>query len=245
MLIRPYGERPDDGAVQLSFTLPTASARAGRAAAERLCRKMGLHDVRVSHAEDIGAGLTFCVVHARTTAAVDSADLGDLAADAAPWTLDEVNRQIQERIGRPLVVLGANAGADAHTIGLDAILNAKGLAGVPGLEAYDAFEVHNLGSQVAPETLVEAVRALKADALLVSQVVTHNDIHLRTLAELVERLDAEGLREQLILIAGGPRLGSEVASALRLDAGFGPDTTPADVADRLARLAIQKRGFNQ
>ena len=244
MLIKPYGERPDDGAIQMSFTLPVVGMKLGRLAAERLCQEMGLRDVRVSHAEEIGGGLVFCVVHARTNASISRNEIEAPGAETEIWSMEEVDHSIMERLGRSLVVVGATIGEDAHTIGLDAILNTKGFSGVPGLEAYKSFSVHNLGSQVAPAVLVETVRTLQADAILVSQIITHNDVHRRALSDLATQLSNAGLRDGIVLIMGGPRIGEALSRELRYDAGFGPGSTPDEVADRLARLALRKRGFN-
>jgi beta-lysine 5,6-aminomutase beta subunit len=40
-IIRPYGDRRDDGAVQLSFTLPVALSEKAKEAALTLVKKMG------------------------------------------------------------------------------------------------------------------------------------------------------------------------------------------------------------
>ncbi len=93
-------------------------------------------------------------------------------------TPKEVNAAIKKRLRRPLVVVGACIGTDAHTVGIDAILNIKGFAGEKGLEYYSEIEVVNLGAQVSVPELVAAAGAVKADAVLVSQVVTQRDAHL-------------------------------------------------------------------
>jgi hypothetical protein len=51
---------------------------------------------------------------------------------------------VNEKIGRKIIVIGATTGSDAHTVGIDAILNRKGYAGDFGLESYPCFEVINL-----------------------------------------------------------------------------------------------------
>ena len=51
------------------------------------------------------------------------------------------------------MVVGACTGSDAHTVGIDAILNYKGYAGDKGLESYKGFEVYNLGAQVENDQL--------------------------------------------------------------------------------------------
>ncbi len=51
--------------------------------------------------------------------------------------------------------MGACIGTDAHTVGIDAILNIKGFAGEKGLEYYREVKVVNLGAQVSVPQLVE------------------------------------------------------------------------------------------
>ena len=79
---------------------------------------------------------------------------------------------------------GACIGTDAHTVGIDAILNVKGHAGEKGLEYYREIRVVNLGAQVAVADLVARAAAEHADAVLVSQVVTQRDAHLSNTREM-------------------------------------------------------------
>ncbi|MFN2462235.1 MAG: lysine 2,3-aminomutase, partial [Candidatus Velthaea sp.] len=60
----------------------------------------------------------------------------------------EVNLAIRKALRRKLVVVGACIGTDAHTVGIDAILNVKGFAGEKGLEYLREMAVTNLGAQV-------------------------------------------------------------------------------------------------
>jgi beta-lysine 5,6-aminomutase beta subunit len=142
----------------------------------------------------------------------------------------EINEYIKENIKRTVVVIGASTGTDAHTVGIDAIMNMKGFAGHYGLERYEMIEAHNLGSQVSNEEFVKKAIELKADVLLVSQTVTQKNIHIQNLTELVELLEAEGLRDKVILVCGGPRITHELAKELGYDAGFGPGKYADDVA---------------
>lgn len=86
--------------------------------------------------------------------------------------MEETDAFIRTHIGRPLVVIGASTGTDAHTVGIDAIMNMKGYAGHYGLERYEMFEAYNLGSQVSNEDFIAKAIELNADVLLVSQTVT-------------------------------------------------------------------------
>ena len=137
---------------------------------------------------------------------------------------------IKERIGRKLIVIGASTGTDAHTVGIDAIMNMKGYAGHYGLERYQMIDAYNLGSQVPNEDFIKKAVELKADVLLVSQTVTQKDIHITNMVELVEQLEAANLRDKVILIAGGPRITNDLAKELGYDAGFGPGKYSEDVA---------------
>ena len=68
------------------------------------------------------------------------------------------------------------------------------------------IEAYNLGSQVPNETLLQKARQVKADAVLVSQVVTQKNIHIQNLTELIEMADADGVRGDLAMIVGCPRI---------------------------------------
>ena len=136
--------------------------------------------------------------------------------------------------------MGASTGTDAHTVGIDAIMNMKGYAGHYGLERYDMIEAYNLGSQVPNEDFIAKAVELKADALLVSQTVTQKDIHIKNLTELVELLEAEGLRDKVILACGGPRITHELAKELGYDAGFGMNTYADDVASFIAEEYVRR-----
>jgi len=59
--------------------------------------------------------------------------------------------------------------------------------------------------------------------------------------ELIEMLEAEGLRDKLLVICGGPRITHELARELGYDAGFGMNAYADDVASFIAtQLAKSK-----
>jgi beta-lysine 5,6-aminomutase beta subunit len=154
--------------------------------------------------------------------------------------MDQTDNFIRENIGRKLVVVGASTGTDAHTVGIDAIMNMKGYAGHFGLERYDMFEAYNLGSQVPNEEFLAKAIELNADALLVSQTVTQKDVHIKNMTELVELMEAEGLRDKMILVCGGPRISHELAKELGYDAGFGMNTYADDVASFIVQELVKR-----
>jgi beta-lysine 5,6-aminomutase beta subunit len=151
-------------------------------------------------------------------------------------TTKEINLEVRSRLKRKLVVVGATVGTDAHTVGLDAILNVKGFAGEKGLEHYRELRVVNLGAQVDAAELVDRARQERADALLVSQVVTQRDAHLQHVREvataLAERWPATG-QPRPLLVVGGPRFDPAAAAELGADRVFTKGTTPREVASYL------------
>ncbi len=239
--VRPYGDSTRDGVVQLSFTLPLGSPGAARRAALAIAARMNLESPEVVCCKPVGGAHHLLVLYARAAWDTPVPDPPEGSDDYPKLSLDEVNELIETTVGRRLVVVGACTGTDAHTVGLDAILNAKGFAGSPGLERFHGFEVHNLGSQVANEALVAAAVGLTADAVLVSQVVTHKDLHLPNLTQLVDMLEAEGLRERFLLVLGGPRITPEIALELGFDTGFGAGTSPLRVAGYIAHACAARR----
>ena len=243
-LVRPYGDTTGDGRVQLSFTLPvpfgdeTQRARA-EGAALQLAAKMGLDPAMVVHAKGMGPDFTFFIVYGRVSHIVDLSAVTVTEREFPVLPAAEVNLRIRSALGRKLVVVGACIGTDAHTVGIDAILNVKGHAGEKGLEYYREIRVVNMGSQVGVADLVARAAAEHADAVLVSQVVTQRDAHLSNTREMSA---AFGPRRPL-LVVGGPRFDPSAAHDLGVDKIFGRGTTPGEVASYLVHaLAPQVPG---
>jgi beta-lysine 5,6-aminomutase beta subunit len=109
------------------------------------------------------------------------------------------------------------------------------------LERYPCFKVHNLRSQVDNAQLVEKAVELKADVLLVSKLVTQRGQHLNDLKDLLPLLKAnKKVSSGLLKIVGGPRLTHAQAVKLGFDAGFGPGTTPSEVASFIVQQAPKR-----
>ena len=219
--IRPYGDTMNDGKVQLSFTLPVPAGDEAAEAAKELAEKMGLRDPNVVISKPLDEAFTFFVVYGSCVHSVNYADIHVEKVEEPTMEMAEIDEYIREHFGRKIVIVGASTGTDAHTVGIDAIMNRKGFAGHYGLERYEMIEAYNLGAQVTNEELVRKAVEVNADALLVSQTVTQKDVHIRNLTELIELLEAEGLRERFIVCAGGARISYELAKELGYDAGFG------------------------
>ena len=233
-IIRPYGDMTGDGMVQLSFTLPIPYDRKAEGAAVQLAGKMGLEPAMVVHAKAMGEGFTFFVVYGRVHHLVDLDQVVVAERDFPLLAAKEINALIKQRLRRKLSVVGACIGTDAHTVGIDAILNLKGIAGEKGLEYYREFKVVNLGAQVSVPDLVERARAERADAVLVSQVVTQRDAHLHNTREMSAAFrEAFPADRRPLLVVGGPRFDELATADLGVDRIFGRGTTPREVASYL------------
>jgi beta-lysine 5,6-aminomutase beta subunit len=190
----------------------------------------------------MGPDFTFFIVYGRASQLVDLSEVMVAEREFPLLSAAEINLRIRSGLGRELVVLGACIGTDAHTVGIDAILNVKGHAGEKGLEYYREMRVVNLGAQVEVADLVARAVAEHADAVLVSQVVTQRDAHLagaRALADAFSTGMSGGgasggeRRGRPLLVVGGPRFDPTMATALGVDKIFGRGTTPREVASYL------------
>lgn len=194
--VKPYGDTMNDGKVQLSFTLPVPTGAEAIEAAKQLLKQMGFENPQVVFYKELTPGFTFFNCYGSTTHTVDYSTIYVPKVESDVMDMHETDQYIKDHIGRPLVIIGASTGTDAHTVGIDAIMNMKGYAGHYGLERYEMVDAYNLGSQVPNEEFIARAIELKADALLVSQTVTQKDVHIKNLVELVELLEAEGLRKK-------------------------------------------------
>jgi len=228
--IKPYGDTMNDGKVQVSFTLPVDDGEKALFAALELAKKMGIEEPAVAYRRSLDKGYTYFVLYGSLKHSIDYTKIQVESVEIETMKMEEIDDFIKTNIARKLIVIGATTGTDAHTVGIDAIMNMKGFVGHYGLERYEMIDTYNLGSQVSNETFVKKAIELKADVLLVSQTVTQKDIHVRNLTNLVDLLEAEDIRDKVILICGGPRITNELAKELGFDAGFGPSTYAENVA---------------
>ena len=166
--IKPYGDTMNDGKVQLSFTLPVPCGAEAVEAAKQLLRKMGLENPSVVFYKELTPGFTFFNCYGSCTHTVDYSTIYVPKVESNTMDMYETDEYIKENIGRKIVIVGASTGTDAHTVGIDAIMNMKGYAGHYGLERYEMIEAYNLGSQVPNDEFIAKGIELHADALLVS-----------------------------------------------------------------------------
>lgn len=243
--MKPYGDMWDDGTLQVSFCLPMEAGPEAREAATQYLQKHGFKKIGIAEMARAAEGFSFFVAYVQSPVTVDVTRIKVPKVDTPKLDFDSVNTLLREKLGRKMVVVGACTGADAHTVGIDAIMNMKGYAGDYGLERYPEIEAVNLGAQVVNADLVKKAIELKADAILVSQIITQHDIHVENLRDLMEEVEKAGLKDKVLLVAGGPRVTHRLAVELGFDAGFGRGAVPSEVASYLAQELIKREASDK
>ncbi len=131
---------------------------------------------------------------------------------------------------RAIHVVAATVGEDEHSVGLREILDIKH----GGIEKY-GFHCHYLGTSVPLDRVLDVAQQTGARAVLISTIVTHADVHKHNMSRLHELTRAHGLRQRLVLVAGGTQVTAALTRECGMDAGFGRGTTGRDVASLLVR----------
>jgi len=172
--------------VQMSFVLEMPPSPRAKEAAKRFAEEHGLKEPLVATMEECARGYSFFVVYGHSKHSVDPSTIDVPEVRTSALSREDIEHRIKARLGRQIVVVGACTGSDAHTVGIDAILNYKGYAGDKGLESYKGFDAHNLGAQVENDQLAARSQALHADAILISQVITQRNCHKENAAAFIE-----------------------------------------------------------
>ena len=241
--IRAYGDRID-GSVQMSFSLPMPASEHAKEVAKHYAEAHGLDHVLVASMERASDDFSFFVVYGKSKHTVSPGEIKVPDVHIPTWSPKEIDEHIKTKLKRRIVIVGACTGFDAHTVGIDAIINIKGAAGDKGLESYAWIAAYNLGAQVDNPSLLAKARDLKADAVLVSQIITQRDIHKENAQELILLAQKQNLRHMKFIL-GGPRIDNLLAQQLGYDAGFGSGTKPSDVAAYILDVLLKEQGNHQ
>jgi D-ornithine 4,5-aminomutase subunit beta len=232
-LITPEVEWAGDGIVVVTMLLP-AAAEVAEAAALEIGNAMNLAECEVIHKRVMHpAEGTLIELKGRLDVAIDPATLV-IPEPADVLTDEEIRSFVAERSIR---VVAATVGEDEHSVGMREILDIKH----GGLEKW-SFGVTYLGTSVPIEKVLDAAVEHAASAVLISTIITHADIHREMMRKLADLAAEKGIREQLLLIAGGTQVTDKLACASGMDAGFGRGTKGVDVASFVVR-EMRARGL--
>lgn len=231
-LIRPEVEWAGDGTVLMQLMIPESEPYAREAGLE-MARKMGLQDPQVINLMVLHpAEGCFLEVKGKVDFDIDRNSL-KIPPKVELLPEDELREAVKQY---GLTVVAATVGEDEHSVGLREILDIKH----GGIEKY-GVKYHYLGTSVPVGKLIDAAIETGAHAILISTIISHNDIHRDQMKKLAELCEEKGIREKIILIAGGTQVTPDMAAETGLDATFGRGTKGIDVVDAMVK-ALRKRG---
>ena len=225
-LIRPEVQWEADGYLSATLFLPVPPELAEAAAVE-IGRRMNLEDVAVIHLEAMHpAEGTLVEIKGRVSFALNADDLV-LPVRQKPLTVEEIRSTVK---ARPYRLVAATVGDDEHSVGMREILDIKH----GGLEGF-GFKALYMGTSVPIGKLIDAALEYDAEAILISTVISHADIHRLNMRRLAQLCVEKGVRGRFVLVAGGPQINNDLARSEGMDAGFGRGTKGIDVASYLIR----------
>jgi len=229
-LLRPEVEKHGDNIVCVTLFVPE-SPRVAEAAALQMAAHMGLQDPKVINRRVMhpAEGSVFEIKGVLDVAiAIDQLPMPQHIESLADAEIEDWVRP------RDIHLVAATVGEDEHSVGLHEILDIKH----GGIEKY-GFHCHDLGTSVPVAQLLDVAEQTGARAVLISTIVTHADVHRQHMRHLHELATRRGLREHLLLVAGGTQVTDDLARECGLDAGFGRGTTGQDVASFIVRRLRQ------
>lgn len=231
--IKPEMEWCADGIIMITMCVPT-HVRAAEAVALEIGKKLGLEDPEVISKEIMQeAEGTRIEMKGKLTFDVDP---NHLEIPPEPHHLsDEV--LYKEFSDHPMKVVCGTVGEDEHSVGLREIINIKH----GGIEKW-GVKVEYLGTSVPVEKLVDAAVELNADAILASTIISHDNVHYKNMKRINDLAIEKGIRDKVIIAAGGTQVVPEEARKTGIDEGFGRDSHGIDVATFLAEEAMRRRG---
>lgn len=231
-LIRPEVQWYGDGWVTLQLFLPV-EARTAEYAALEIGKRMGLTAPEVIHRQVMHpAEGTYLELKGQITIDIDPAEL-KIPERPLLLSADEIRAANQVR---KIKVVAATVGEDEHSVGMREIIDIKH----GGLEAY-GFRCYYLGTSVPIDKLVNAAIEIDADAILISTIISHADIHRINMKRLHDFCIEQGIRGRIILVSGGTQVTDELAVQAGMDAGFGRGTKGIDVASFLVKEMRKRR----
>jgi D-ornithine 4,5-aminomutase subunit beta len=230
--IRPEAEWAGDGTVLIQLFVPENEEIAPVYAVE-MAKKMGLVDPEVINTMVLHPA-EGCFVEVKGKVAFDI-DRTTLRIPEKEVILPEQElRDAVKAVG--LKVVAGTVGEDEHSVGLREILDIKH----GGIEKY-GVKYHYLGTSVPIGKLVDAAIETGAHAILISTIISHNDVHRAQMRKLAELCREKGIRDRVVLVAGGTQVNRDMAKETGLDATFGRGTKGIHVVNAMVK-ALRARG---
>ena len=231
-LVKPEVEWLADGTIVVDITLPT-SVKYAEAAAIEIAKRMNLKNPEVIHREVLQlAEATRIQVKGKVDFDID---LDTLTLPEEPDILSD--KEIREYVNEhSITIVAGTVGEDEHSVGLREIIDIKH----GGIEKYGIKCIY-LGTSVPITKLVDAAIEANADAILMSTIISHDEIHYKNMKKTHEYAVEKGVRDNIIIIGGGTQVTPEIARKQGVDQGFGRGTKGNHVASFIVK---QKEKMN-
>lgn len=231
-LVKPEMEWLADGTVLWTLFLPL-NKRVAEVVAIEIAKKMGLEEPEVISRE-VMQEVEGTRIELKGKVPFDI-DVSQLTIPEPPKVLsdDEIRKDIEDY---PLKIVAGTVGEDEHSVGLREIIDIKH----GGIEKF-GIEVEYLGTSVPVEKLVDAAVELNAEVILASTIISHDNIHYKNMKRIHELAVEKGIRDQVIICAGGTQVISEEAAKTGIDAGFGRGSHGIDVASFIVEERQRRR----
>jgi D-ornithine 4,5-aminomutase subunit beta len=232
--LKPEVEWLGDGTVTVDLFFPT-DIRTAEAAALVTGEKMNLGDVEVIHKEVLHPSEgTRIQIKGRFDfdIKIDELKLPEIVKSHSE---DEVIEYVKKN---PIKVIAGTAGNDEHSVGIREVLDIKH----GGVEKY-GIKYEYLGTSVPIEKFVDAAIETKSNVIMMSTIISHDDVHYKNMEKLHNYAIEKGVRDQLILIAGGTQVTPEIARNNKMDQGFGRGTKGIHIASFI--MDYHKEHFNK
>ncbi|NLB49976.1 MAG: LuxR family transcriptional regulator, partial [Clostridiaceae bacterium] len=215
-----------DGTLVLTMLLP-CDKRHAEAAAVAIGERMSLTECEVIHSQVMHpAEGTYIEMKGKIGFDIDLTEL-ELPEEVETLSEAEIREAVRDQ---PMTVVAATVGEDEHSVGMKEILDIKH----GGIEGF-GIKYHYLGTSCPVDKLVDAAIETRADAILISTIISHNNVHYENMRKLADTCLEKGVRDRLILVAGGTQVVNEAAVEAGMDAGFGRGSHGIDVASFLVK----------
>ncbi len=225
-VLKPEVEWLGDGVVTVDLFFPTESKIAAEAAI-KAGEKMNLSDVEVIHKEILHPSEgTRVQIKGRVSFDIDINSL-TLPEEAETLSEEEIFDYVKKH---PLKVVAGTGGSDEHSVGIREVLDIKH----GGVEKY-GIKYTYLGTSVPIEKFVDAAIEMDADCIMMSTIISHDDVHYKNMEKLHNYAVEKGVRDKLVLISGGTQVTPEIARKYKMDQGFGRGTKGLDIASFLVK----------
>lgn len=223
--IKPEVEWLADGTVTVDLFFP-APERTAMAAAIEAGQKMNLTDVEVIHREVLHPSEgTRVQIKGKVPFSIDTANLV-IPEEPKIMSTDELFERFQ---GKNILAVAGTVGEDEHSVGIREVLDIKH----GGVEKY-GIKYEYMGTSVPVEKMVDAAIELNAKVIMMSTIISHDDTHYKNMKKLVDYAIEKGVRDDLIIVAGGTQVTPEIAVEHGVDAAFGRGTKGAHIATFIA-----------